>query len=57
VPRLTVEVDEEVIQGLEFARVYWGLTVDQTANMLLLGILAEFTERIANQLEEEDICP
>jgi hypothetical protein len=52
-PRLEVDVDDEVIEGLGFAMTYWGLTLNQVTNMLLLACLAEWTKLvIAKEVEE-----
>jgi hypothetical protein len=52
-PRLEVDVDEEVMEGLTWAAGYFQLSLDKTANMFLLTTLAEFAKRIAVQMAQE----
>ena len=53
-PRLEVEISEETRQGLVWAAVYFQLSLDQTADMLLLATLAEFTKLVIAGQEEEN---
>jgi hypothetical protein len=53
-PRLDVEIDEETRQGLVWAAIYYQLPLDETVNMLLLALLAEFTKRVIAEAENPE---
>ena len=55
-PRLEVEVDEEVIAGLQFAAQHSYLTVDQIVNLQLLAFLTGLIPQMAGQ-EVTDVQP
>ena len=44
--RIEIEVEEEVVEGLDLVATYWNLTRDQAANLVLLVVLNEWTKLV-----------